>query len=114
MYNEKTMKKDIKVAVVQTKVPASKTEGEFQVRRLIKEIMKEPVDLFGLPEGCLTDNYEEIKSGYNALDFLSKQAKENKIYLFGATAVWENNGFRNRGFLFNREGELFCIMIKLF
>ncbi len=100
------MKKDINVAIVQTKVPTSKTEGELQIRKLIKEAVKEPVDIVGLPEDCVTDNYEEVESGYNALEFLSRQAKENKVYLFGATAVWENNSLHNRGFLFDRTGKL--------
>ena len=100
------MKKDLKVAIVQTKVPSSKTVGEGQIKKLVKEILKKPVDMVGLPEDCVTDDYAEIKSGYNALEFLSSVAKENNVYLFGATAVWENGGFYNRGFLFDRSGKL--------
>lgn len=100
------MKKDIRVAIIQTKVPSSKNEGEQQVKRLVKEALKEPVDMIGLPEDCVTDNYDEIKSGYNALEFLSSVAKENNVYLFGATAVWENDGFHNRGFLLDGKGKL--------
>lgn len=100
------MKKDLKVAIIQTKIAASKTDGEQQVKRLVKEALEEPVDMIGLPEDCITDQYDEVKSGYNALEFLSSVAKENKVYLFGATAVWEKDSFRNRGFLFDRTGKL--------
>lgn len=92
------MKKDLKVAIIQTRVPSSKNEGEQQVKRLVKEALKKPVDMIGLPEDCVTDNYEEIKSGYDALEFLSSIAKENNVYLFGATAIWEKDGFHKRGF----------------
>lgn len=100
------MKKDLRVAIVQTKVPSSKTQGEQQIRKLVKEVLKEPVDMIGLPEDCITDDYDEIKSGYSPLEFLSSIAIENKVYLFGATAVWEKNGFHNRGFLFDKAGRL--------
>mgnify|MGYP001559676572 CR=1 FL=1 len=100
------MKKDIKIAIIQTKVPTSKIGGEQQVNRLVKEALKKPADMVGLPEDCVTDNYDEVKSGYNALEFLSSVAKENKVYLFGATAVWEKDGFHNRGFLLDRTGKL--------
>jgi len=107
------MKKDIKIAIVQTKVPSSKTEGEQQIDRLVKEAVKLSVDLVGLPEDCVTDNYDEVKSGYNPIEFLSRQARENKVYLFGATAVWENNCFHNRGFLFDRNGKLIASHDKI-
>jgi len=99
------MKKDIRVAVVQAKVPKSKGEGEAQIIRLVKETMKEPVDMIGLPEDCVA-SYDDIKSGYKALDFLSSVARQNNVYLFGATGVMENDGMHNRGFLFDRQGKL--------
>lgn len=99
------MIKDIKVAVVQVKVPTSKDEGEAQIKRLVKEAVKEPVDMVGLPEDCVA-SYNDIKSGYKAFDFLSSIAKENNIYLFGATGVMESDGMHNRGFLIDRTGKL--------
>ncbi len=107
------MKKDIKVAIVQTRVPTSKTEGEQQLDRLVKEAVKSPVDLVGLPEDCITNNYDEVKLGYKPMEFLSKQARENNVYLFGATAVWENDSFHNRGFLFDRTGKLIASHDKI-
>ena len=99
------MKKDIKVAIIQAKMPKSKDEGEAQITRLIKEIVREPVDIIGLPEDCISP-YNDIKSGYKALDFLSLVAKENNVYLFGATGVMEKDGVHNRGFLFDKKGKL--------
>lgn len=99
------MKKDIKVVAIQAKVPKDKTEGEAQIRRLVKEAVKEPIDMVGLPEDCVA-SYNDVRNGYDALSFLSSVAKENKVYLFGATAVKEENGIHNRGFLFDREGNL--------
>ncbi|OGM21445.1 hypothetical protein A2863_00400 [Candidatus Woesebacteria bacterium RIFCSPHIGHO2_01_FULL_38_9b] len=99
------MKKNIKVVVIQAGVPKSKEEGESQIKRLVAKAVSEPVDMVGLPEDCIA-TYNEIKDGYKALDFLSSVAKENKIYLFGATAVLEKDGLHNRGFLFDREGNL--------
>jgi predicted amidohydrolase len=106
------MIKDIKVVVIQAKVPKSKEEGEAQVKRLVFEAVKEPVDMVGLPEDCVA-TYNEIRNGYKALDFLSLVAKENKIYLFGATAVLESNELHNRGFLFNKEGKLIATHDKV-
>lgn len=99
------MKKDIRVVAIQTKVPTNKDEGETQVKRLVKEALTNPVDMIGLPEDCVA-SYKDIESGYRALDFLSSVAKENKIYLFGATEVMESDGMHNRGFLLNRDGKL--------
>lgn len=99
------MTKDLIVAVIQAKVPKSKSEGEKQIRRFIKEIIKEPVDIVGLPEDCIA-TYREIQLGYDPMSFLSSIAKENSVYLFGATAVLENGGLHNRGFLFDNQGHL--------
>ena len=100
------MKKDLRVAVVQAKVPTSKEEGERQIGRLVKQALSEPVDMIGLPEDCIA-SWDDIKAGYKPFDFLSKIAKENKIYLFGATIVKEKDAsIYNVGFLFDREGNL--------
>lgn len=99
------MKKDIRVAAIQAKVPRDKNEGELQIRRLVKEAGRESVDMVGLPEDCVA-SYHDVRGGYDALSFLSSVAKENKVYLFGATAVKEDDGIHNRGFLFDREGNL--------
>jgi predicted amidohydrolase len=99
------MKKDIKVAIIQAKVPTSKDNGEAQIMRFVKEAVKEPVDMVGLPEDCVT-SYKDIRSGYKALDYLSSVAKENNVYLFGATALMENDGLHDKGFLFDRKGKL--------
>lgn len=40
------------------------------------------------------------------MEFLSKVARDNNIYLFGATIVYEKNSFHNRGFLFDRNGKI--------
>lgn len=106
------MKKDIKVVAIQAKVPKDKTEGEAQIKRLVMEALKEPVDMIGLPEDCVA-SYNDVKSGYKALDFLSSVAKEYKIYLFGATGVMEADGMHNRGFLFDREGKLISYHDKI-
>lgn len=99
------MKKNIKVVAIQARVPKDKNEGEAQVGRLVREATKEPVDMVGLPEDCVA-SYSDVRNGYDALSFLSSVAKENKVYLFGATAVKEGDGIHNRGFLFDREGNL--------
>jgi predicted amidohydrolase len=99
------MKKDLKVAAIQARVPKSKDEGEAQITRLVKEVLKEPVDMIGLPEDCVA-SYSDITSGYKALEFLSSVAKKNKVYLFGATGVMGEDGMHNRGFLFDRTGKL--------
>lgn len=99
------MLKDIRVAVIQAKVPMTKDEGEKQILRLVKEAVSEPVDIVGLPEDCVFP-YKEIREGYKPLDFLSKVAKDNGVYLFGAIAVLEGDGLHNKGFLFDRTGRL--------
>ena len=104
--------RSINVAVIQAKVPKSKAEGENQIRRIVSEAAKGPVDLVGLPEDCVA-SYDEIRNGYKALDFLSLVAKENKVYLFGATAVLEDDGLHDRGFLFDREGKLVALHDKI-
>lgn len=99
------MKKDLRAAVIQARVPKSKDEGEAQIERLVKETIREPVDLVGLPEDCVA-SYDEVRAGYNPIKFLSSVAKKNNVYLFGATAVLEKDGIHNRGFLFDRKGVL--------
>lgn len=106
------MIKDIRVVAIQAKVPKSKDEGESQIKRLVKEALKEPVDMVGLPEDCVA-TYGEIRLGYGALKFLSSVAKENKVYLFGATAVLEKDRLHNRGFLFDRQGNLIATHDKI-
>lgn len=106
------MKKDIKVVAIQAKVPTSRNVGEPQIKRLVEEALKEPVDMIGLPEDCLA-TFKEIESGYKPLDFLSSVAKEYKVYLFGATLVKENDGLHNRGFLFDRDGKLVSFHDKI-
>jgi predicted amidohydrolase len=61
--------------------------------------------MIGLSEDCVT-SFDEIIKGYQPLEFLSMVAKENNVYLFGATAVKETDGIHNRGFLFDRTGKL--------
>ncbi|KKS43974.1 MAG: Nitrilase/cyanide hydratase and apolipoprotein N-acyltransferase [candidate division CPR1 bacterium GW2011_GWA2_42_17] len=99
------MKKDIKVAVFQTFVPKNKDKGEKQILRLVQAAVSQPVDLVGLPEDCVASR-KDIKNGYDPLPFLSKVARENSIYLFGATETLENDQHFSTGFLFNRSGEL--------
>lgn len=106
------MKKDIRVVAIQANVPKSKIEGEVQIKRLVAEALKEPVDMIGLPEDCLA-THAEIRDGYDPMPFLSSVAKENNIYLFGATAVKENDGLHNRGFLFDRQGDLIASHDKI-
>jgi len=100
------MKRDLKVAIFQSKVPKSKDEGEAQIKRLVKKALSEPVDMIGLSEDCLA-SWKEIMNGYKPFNFLSKVAKENNVYLFGATIVKEDNGdIHNAGFLFDKNGKL--------
>lgn len=99
------MKKDIKVAAIQAGVPKNTTEGEAQIKRLVAEALKEPVDMVGLPEDYLA-TWAEIRNGYDPLPFLSSVAKENNIYLFGATAIKDQAGLHNRGFMFDKKGNL--------
>lgn len=99
------MKKDFKVAVIQAHVPKSTLEGEQQVDRLVKEATSEPVDIVGLPEDCLA-KFEDIKNDYDPLCYLSGIAKKYNVYLFGATLVKEGGDLYNRGFFFDREGNL--------
>lgn len=95
----------LRIAVIQKSVPLHKDEGEAQIRRMVAEICREPVDMIGLPEDCVTD-YEDIRNGYDAMAFLSSVAKEYGVYLFGATAVIADKKQYNRGFLFDRNGVL--------
>jgi predicted amidohydrolase len=97
------MLKDLKVAIVQAKVPRNSSEGEAQIRKALVEATIKSVDMVGLPEDCLC-GYGEIRAGYQPLEFLKSIAREFKIYLFGATAVLENDGLHNRGFLIDRQG----------
>lgn len=99
------MKKDIRVAAIQANVPKNKEEGAAQIRRLVAEALKESVDMIGLPEDCLA-THAEIRDGYDPLPFLSSIAKENNIYLFGATAIKDQAGLHNRGFMFDNKGML--------
>lgn len=100
------MIKSLKVVAVQTQVPTSKDVGEKQILRLVKEALKEPVDMVGLPEDCIA-SWSDIKQGYDPFDFLARVARDNNIYLFGATIVKdENGGMHNAGFLFDRSGNL--------
>lgn len=99
------MKKDLTVAIIQTFVPKNKNEGEAQIHRLVSEIMKKPVDMIGLPEDCVA-TYDEVRNGYKPFGFLSKVAHDNKVYLFGSTAIKENDGLYGKGFLFDRNGNL--------
>lgn len=99
------MKKDIKVAAIQTFVPKNKDVGEKQILRLVQSAVSQPVDLVGLPEDCVASR-EDIKNSYNPLPFLSKVAKDNKIYLFGATEIKEEGKHFNMGFLFDKNGNL--------
>jgi len=106
------MKKDLKVSAIQAKIPTSTKEGEEQILRFVSEVMKDPVDIIGLPEDCIA-KWDDIMNGYKPLEFLSKVAKDNKIYLFGATIVKEENKIRNVGFVFDREGKLICKHYKI-
>lgn len=99
------MKKNIRVAVIQAKVPLSIEEGESRIRKLVAEAVSQSVDIVGLPEDCVVP-HDVIAAGYDALKFLAKVAKENMVYLFGATAVKEIDGLHDRGFLFDRGGKL--------
>lgn len=100
------MKKQLKVVAAQMRVPISKDEGEKQIARILREALKESVDMIGLSEDCIA-SWKDIESGYDPFKFLSKTAKENKVYLFGATVVKDDDGkMRNAGFLFNKNGDL--------
>lgn len=100
------MLKDIKVAAIQARVPFSKEEGEAQVKRLVAEACKAPVDIVGLPEDCIAP-LKDIVAGYNPLELLASVARDNKVYLFGANMVKERDGkVYNSAFFFDREGKL--------
>jgi len=100
------MKKVMKVAVIQTRVPSSHFDAEKNLDRLLKKATKRPVDIVGLPEDCLA-NYEEVKVGYDPLNFISCLAAKHKVYIFGANISKEQNGkYYNTGFLFDKKGKL--------
>ena len=99
------MRKDLKAAVTQSRVPTSTQEGEIQVDKLVKEASLKGVDIVGLSEDCLA-LFDDIVNGYDALKYLSNIANKYKVYLFGATLVKENEKLFNRGFFFDREGKL--------
>lgn len=100
------MKKDIRVVVIQARVPLSKEIGEAQISRLVKEALNEPVDVVGLPEDCVA-RLGEVEEGYKPFEFLSRVARDNNIYLFGATLIKDGDDkLRNTGFLFDRKGKL--------
>ncbi len=106
------MKKDIKVVAIQAFVPKTTKEGEEQVKRLVKEATSQPVDMVGLPEDCVA-KFKDVEEGYKPLEFLSNVAKENSIYLFGATLNKEEGLLRNVGFLFDRSGKLISKHYKI-
>lgn len=98
------MIKDLKVAITQYIIPTSTKEGEEKVEKYIKQCHGK-VDIVGLPEDCLAQ-FDDVKNGYDPLSFLSSMAKKYNIYLFGATLVNEDEALYNRGFLFDRLGNL--------
>ncbi len=106
------MIKDIKVAAIQAKIPKTTKEGEEQIKRIVAEAIKEPVDMVGLPEDCVA-KWKDVMEGYKPLDFLSNVAKESNVYLFGATILKEDNRVRNVGFVFDRSGKLICKHYKM-
>ncbi len=106
------MIKNIKVIAIQAKVSKTTREGEEQVKRFVNEALKEPVDMVGLPEDCVA-KWKDVMDGYKPLDFLSQIAKENNIYLFGATIVQEKDKIRDVGFVFDRLGKLICKHYKM-
>ena len=85
------MKKNLRVAVIQTKVPKDNIDGEKQVLRLVKKALLKPIDMIGSPEYCAS-SLQEAKDGYDALNFVSKIAKINKVYIFGANPLKESDG----------------------
>lgn len=100
------MLKDTKVVALQAHVPFNKDEGEAQIKRLIAEAVREPVDIVGLPEDCVAP-LKDIQEGYDPLKFLSQVAKDNHVYLFGANVVKEADGkLYNSAFFFDRDGKL--------
>jgi predicted amidohydrolase len=106
------MKKDIKAAIIQAQIPESTLIGEEQVDRLVKEATSQEVDIVGLSEDCLAKR-EDIENGYDAMNYLSSIAKKYGVYLFGATIVKTDDGLHNRGFLFDRNGELVHVHDKV-
>lgn len=98
------MIKDLKAAVVQYTIPKSTEEGKKKVEKVIKQC-KGQVDIIGLPEDCFAI-YNDIKNGYNPFLFLSQMAKKYNVYLFGATLVNEDGLLYNRGFIFDKLGNL--------
>lgn len=100
------MIKDLKIAVIQAKVPKNKIDGEEQIKRFVQEAVIKNVEMIGLPEDCVCSR-KDINSGYNPFKFLSEVAKENNVYLFGATEIKESSGqHSNVGFLFDKNGTL--------
>lgn len=106
------MLKDLNAVALQTHVPKTTKEGEEQIKRLVAESLKKPVDMIGLTEDCIA-KWDDIMHGYNPLDFLSNIAQENNVYLFGATILKEENKIRNVGFVFDRTGKLICRHYKI-
>jgi len=101
------MIRDLKIAIAQSKVPMTVEEGEKRVERTIKEALLQPVDMVGLPEDCVARLKYVEEDGYDPFLFLSKIAKENNIYLFGANIVKDKDGkFRNAGFIFDKQGNM--------
>lgn len=100
------MIKDLKIAIVQAKVPKNKTEGEEQIKRFVKDAVSKNVDMVGLPEDCVASR-KDINNGYDPMKFLSGVAEENNIYLFGATEIKEDDGRHfDAGFLFDKTGKI--------
>ena len=106
------MKKDLKIAIIQAKIPESTSIGEAQVDRLVKEATQQEVDIVGLPEDCLAKR-EDIRNGYDAMNYLSNIAKKYGVYLFGATIIKNDDGLHNRGFLFNKQGKMVHVHDKV-
>ena len=100
------MKNNLKVAVIQAKVPKNHAEGENQILSFVKTALFKPLDMIGVSEECLASS-EEIKRGYDPVPFLSKVAKDNRIYLFAANNLLDESGnVSTFGLFFDPEGNL--------
>jgi omega-amidase len=106
------MKQNIKVAVCQYQVPKNYSVGEKKIRAFVSKAVKNKVDMVGLPEECIAW-IDDVKVGYDPFEFLSKLAKENKIYLFGANYIKEKDDIYIAGFLFDDKGKLLIKHKKL-
>ena len=110
-----TSNKLFKIALCQMKVRQDKKLNLERARELIStavELYKAQVvvlpEMFNTPLGLpFVEEYAEIESSSETLNFLSQISKEKNIYLIGGSIVEKDgNEYYNTCYCFNKNGEV--------